>query len=256
MDRGVSRQQNLSMPKAVIFDLDDTLVNTSESRNQAWNSVLSSFSARLHKFDRKELAQVLVDTATTFWNETEHTTQRAARTEIAHRSFTKLGVHDPSLIEELVDVFIEHRDQKMKLFPGAESTLEALRIDDVCLALLTNSTAGIEAQKQKIKRFQLKKFFSYIQIEGEFCVGKPDPVAYHNVLDALDVQAEDVWMVGDHLEFDIEAAQCVGILGVWHDHKGMGLPVGHSIRPDHTIASIPGVLDLIQRVKVLANDRY
>ena len=92
----------------------------------------------------------------------------------------------------------------------------------------------------------MAEHFEHIQIEGEFGVGKPNPAAFRNVLNVLALSPDDVWMVGDHLELDVAAAQDLGICGVWYDYIGAGLPDGHTVRPDHIITGIPEILTLLE----------
>jgi putative hydrolase of the HAD superfamily len=45
-------------------------------------------------------------------------------------------------------------------------------------------------------------------------------------------------MVGDDLEWEVAASQRLGILAVWHNHRGTGLPSGCAVRPDRIITQI------------------
>ena len=235
---------NISRPKAVIFDLDDTLITTSASRRIAWHSVISSFVSRLGGRKPTEVVDVIVDSDIAYWIKPEPLNGRSARVEIVRRGFSALRMEDQPLELEIVDAFMNCRLQELKCFPEAISTLHKLRSDGVRLALLTNSGAGVEPQKHKIELFNLAVYFDYIQIESEVGVGKPEPAAFRRVLAKLELPAEDVWMVGDNLEFDVGGAQNVGIRGIWHDYEGNGLPDEHPIRPDHTITAVSEVLTL------------
>src|SRR5204862_41471 len=82
---------------------------------------------------------------------------------------------------------------------------QTLRARGMPLALVTNGDAT--EQRWKIERCALAPFFGAIVIEGELGAGKPDAVVYHTALKALGVApGPDVWMVGDHLEFDAVGA--------------------------------------------------
>ena len=88
-----------------------------------------------------------------------------------------------------------------------------------------------------------------IVIEGELGHGKPDAVVYHTALEALGVAAgPEVWMVGDHLEFDVAGAQRVGLRGVWLDREGAGLPPATAVRPDHIVRALDEVVRECARV--------
>ena len=115
-------------------------------------------------------------------------------------------------------------------------TLEALRARGVPLAMVTNGDAS--HQRRKIDRHDLERFFDVIVVEGEMGVGKPEEVVYRYALSKLGVKAEEAWMVGDNLEWDVLAPQRLGLRGVWVDAPGQGLPKACSVRaaPHH-----PGV---------------
>jgi putative hydrolase of the HAD superfamily len=52
------------------------------------------------------------------------------------------------------------------------------------------------------------------------------------------VDAEDAWMVGDNLEWEVEIPQRLGIYAVWVDVIGAGLPPDSPIRPDRIIRTL------------------
>ena len=57
-------------------------------------------------------------------------------------------------------------------------------------------------------------------------------------LASLSLSPEDVWFVGDNLEWDVSAPQKLGIFGIWNDFKGLGLPPSSEIVPDRIINNI------------------
>ena len=76
-----------------------------------------------------------------------------------------------------------------------------LRSLGVALGLLTNG--GSDGQRAKIERFALATHFDYIGIEGEVGFGKPHRGSYEAALRSLGAAANDTWMVGDNLEWDV-----------------------------------------------------
>jgi putative hydrolase of the HAD superfamily len=54
----------------------------------------------------------------------------------------------------------------------------------------------------------------------------------------MQLAPEDVWMVGDNLEWDVAGAQAVGITGIWVDFLSKGLPESGPVQPDRIIYSI------------------
>lgn len=73
-------------------------------------------------------------------------------------------------------------------------------------------------------------------------VGKPDLRVFRIALEKLGLRADEVWMVGDNLVWDIEAPQKVGIYSIWNDFRKKGLPKDSTIVPNRIINSITELL--------------
>src|SRR5262249_37058496 len=136
----------------------------------------------------------------------------------------------------LADRFTTYREEEMFVFPGAHEAIDRLKALGVRLALVTNGAA--DTQRAKVERFELAHRFDHIQIEGEHGFGKPEERAYRHAMAALGVTARDTWMIGDNLEWEVEAAQRVGLYAIWIDVHGDGLPEGSTVRPDRIIRSL------------------
>jgi putative hydrolase of the HAD superfamily len=131
----------------------------------------------------------------------------------------RCGVADgDELAGRLAALYRELREGSIEPLPQALETLDQLRAAGYRLGLITNGAA--DAQRAKIERFDLARHFDYIGIEGERGFGKPDPRAYQAALDALGCAAQDAWMVGDRLDWDVVAPAELGITGIWVNADG------------------------------------
>ena len=74
-------------------------------------------------------------------------------------------------------------------------------------------------------------------------VGKPEEVVYRYALSKLGVKAEEAWMVGDNLEWDVLAPQRLGLRGVWVDAPGQGLPKSCPVAPHRIIRAFPELIE-------------
>jgi putative hydrolase of the HAD superfamily len=140
------------------------------------------------------------------------------------------------LAHRIADRFTVYREEEMFVFPGAHEAIDQLKALGVKLALVTNGAA--DTQRAKVERFALAHRFDHVQIEGEHGFGKPDERAYLHAMDALGVSAPDTWMIGDNLEWEVQAPQRLGIYAIWIDVHGDGLPDGSTVKPDRIIRSL------------------
>jgi len=239
------------LPRAILFDLDDTIVSAYSRPQAAWTAVAGELAKAIAPLTPTEAAEAITAYAQEFWSDYErHRLWRqrlvAARREIVGGALARLAAAGrPALAAEtailLADRFTAYREEQIQLFPDAHATLDALKARGVRLALVTNGAA--ESQRPKIERFDLAERFDHIQIEGEHGFGKPEERAYRHAMAALGVQARETCMVGDHLEWEIAAPQRLGIFAIWHDPLGEGLPADSPVKPDRIIRSLGELLD-------------
>ena len=144
----------------------------------------------------------------------------------------------------IAEAFAARRRSVMPLFPDAVQVLTALRERGTPLGLVTNGDA--REQRAKIERHDLARFFGAIVIEGEFGAGKPDAAVYRTALAGLGVApGPEVWMAGDHLEFDVAGAQRLGLRAAWLDRPGLGVPAESGIRPDRILRELGELITLL-----------
>ncbi len=225
--------------KALLLDLDDTLLDYSGGVDQSWEA--AAVACATPDVDASKLVGAIAETRRWFWDDPErHRRERvnmlAAWEHIVEFALERLGAEADGLASAIARDYAARRRAVMRLFPDTLESLERLRQDGIPLGLVTNGDAS--QQRDKIERYGLARFFAAILIEGEFGTGKPDETVYRHVLSALGAEPDEAWMAGDHLEFDVEAPQRLGLRGVWVDRPGRGLPAGSAVRPDRIVRSL------------------
>lgn len=234
------------LPKAILFDLDDTII-TAGLRPAVLLQMAGEYARHLGGLSPAALADRLEAAFAEFWSDPVR--HKAARFDLANARLSVIAQVfadsgeaglTPELARRFADRFHTAREELTEIYPNARETIVELKARGVRLALVTNGVA--ETQRAKVERFDLAPLFDHIQIEGEAGFGKPEERAYLHALQALGVEAAETWMVGDHLEWEVAAPQRLGIYAVWHDHAGVGLPTGSTIRPDRIVRSIAELL--------------
>jgi putative hydrolase of the HAD superfamily len=235
------------VPQAIIFDLDDTIISTDAVTEQIWRDICRRFAPGADGFTGEDLYSAIGKARDWYWNDTErHRAGRLnlieARRDVVRLAFSYLDIDSPDLVVKIADTFSTEREEATCLFPGATETLEQLRKAGRRLALITNG--AWEMQRAKLQRFGLEPFFDSILIEGEFGTGKPDSRVFTHTLQELGIGAAEAWMVGDDLGRDIAPCQPLGIVSVWVDWRGVGLPLSGNVRPDKIIRNISEILQI------------
>jgi putative hydrolase of the HAD superfamily len=236
------------LPRAMLIDMDDTILSAYSRPDLAWNIVTTEFAGELAPLSPQRVAAAIVDSGRKFWATAEAAWRLKldeARYEVVKGGFATLAAagHAPlslDLATRLGDRFSDYRNENMRLFPDAHAVIDELRARGVKLCLITNGKS--EDQRAKIVRFELTHRFDHIQIEGEHGFGKPEERAYLHAMQALGVTAPETWMIGDNLEWEVVAPQRLGIYAIWIDVHGDGLPAGSAIKPDRIIRSLTELL--------------
>ena len=241
-------------PLTVLFDLDDTLVAFEAVSEQSWLEVCLEYERRGRRLGAAELAAAIREHARSYWSDPErHRWGRAhmleARRSIVSETFASLGLPAHDAVG-LADSYSVVRLARMHALDGAHETLRLLRHHGCRLGLVTNGDGP--GQREKIDRFALAGYFEVILVEGEVGFGKPDARVYHRALAELRCSPDETRMVGDNLVWDVDAPQRMGILSVWVDRIGTGLPAGCATLPwriVRTVAELPRALGLAARGK-------
>ncbi len=230
------------LPKAILFDLDDTIISFDGVSDYAWEKTCKSFvQNEKTPFNVIELLESINKTRKWYWSDEErHKSGRMdmikARKEIVKTALAELHFFNEDKVNEIADSYSKLQEELICLFPKSLETLKKLSDLGVRMVLITNGTS--ERQRWKIDKFKLSGFFEYCLIEEEIGLGKPDIRIFEIALQKLNLNAEEVWMVGDNLVWDIEAPKTVGIFAVWNDFRRKGLPKDSDIVPDRIINDI------------------
>lgn len=235
----------VTLPRAMLIDLDDTLLASSVAGRTAM-TVIGDRLAASAGLPPTPVRAALQMAGTWFWSDPERRTrarmdQAGARARIVERALAALRVTAAVDAEALGRRFIAERLRVLEPIPGALEAVDELRRRGVKLALVTNGSAA--DQRAKIGRYAVDGRFDAVLVEGEVGFGKPDPRIFRLALERLGVNAADAWMVGDDLPWDIAGAQAAGIRAVWaRGHAAAAAAGDGTVRPDRTVATIAELL--------------
>lgn len=207
---------DLARVKAVVFDMDDTLLNWREAEHGAIGQ-LAALHFAAHGVDERRVREVYEGVmAENFasWKRDRVWWYIQDRLKLlVHR----LGTTDLK-VEDLTATFSREAAARLAWLEGAEQVLATAREGGRKTALLTNGRP--EVQRPKVFAFGLHTLVDFVGITGELGAWKPDPAAFRAVLDRLGVAPQHALMVGDNEDFDITPAKRLGMQTVWVSPHG------------------------------------
>ena len=235
------------LPPALLIDLDDTILDTTDSADRNWLNVARRACESGCSFDPNHFFEVMLNVRDWYWSDPDRSLQGRLNLEQARANMvaeTLRRMNYPGNLTQLSwDMqadFTEHRIQCMCPLDGAIEALTEFKRRHIKTALLTNGMGP--TQRAKVDHFNLDQYFDSVLIEGEVGIGKPEPALFHRALSDLSVTHSQAWMIGDNLAWEVAAPQSLGIKGVWIDWRRSGLPDDSEIVPDLIIHSLKDLL--------------
>ena len=237
-------------PKAILFDLDDTISSYDSVCGPAWESSCKEFIRKNQaNIYIEELLKSLDRSRDWYWADPVRSKEgrnnlRMARRDVVRIALKELGINEEESVIELADHYTELQNSMLALLPGSREALELVKEMGIRSAVITNGNSA--GQREKLDRFQVREFFEEVFIDTEVGYSKPDKEIFQYALEKMALKPEEVWMVGDNLVWDVYGAQQLGIFAVWNDYRGKGLPENSKIIPDLTVPSIREMAELLR----------
>jgi putative hydrolase of the HAD superfamily len=229
--------------KAILFDLDDTLLWDDRSVKEAFKATCDYASQqtgvdaeKLEEVVRKE-ARKLYESYETFpftkmiginpfeglWaNFTEGEDENFRkleqlapqyRTQSWTNGLLACRMDNPQLGYELGEMFAAERRNRPIVYDETFDVLDKLK-GNYKLLLLTNGSPDL--QNEKIASVpKLATYFNHIVISGNHGRGKPSASIFQHAMELLGIKAEEGLMIGDKLTTDIMGSNGVGMPSVW-----------------------------------------
>jgi phosphoglycolate phosphatase len=182
-------------PRAVIFDLDGTLIDSVGDIADALNPALEGAGLRRFSDDEVRLmvgggAGVLI--------------QRA----LAAQAIEPDATLSDWLYSKLLERYRLASVARTTIYPGALELLSDLVERGIKLGICTNKPAGIT--EDVLRKLELYERFRAVVGATDGMPKKPDPAMVHATLMALGVSAHDAVVIGDSIA-DVGAARAAGI---------------------------------------------
>lgn len=222
-------KEKLSRIRAVIFDLDGTLIDSLSSYLYSMNTVIKKFGLepitrerlRFYLNMSKPLQEILQDLSPLFLNP-----------EMNRR-----------VADEILDVYLEVQKESVSLLPGVREVLEFLKRRGVKVGIVTGRTIEGEKKYLELERLGIRELIDCFVTARE-TERKPSSSGILKCLEELKANPEEAIFVGDSVS-DMEAGKkarlfTVGVL------TGVGsredLLLGN---PDCLIEDLRELLDLL-----------
>jgi putative hydrolase of the HAD superfamily len=224
------------MIKAVIFDLDNTLVDFMAMKNQAVDAAIHAMrDAGLqlsHDEVRKRIDAIYAERGIEF---------QSVFDQLLFDEFSKL---DYKLLAVGIIAYRRAREAALVLYPHVYLTLIELMKMNLKLAVVSDAP-GKEAWL-RLCYLNLHHLFDVVVTYDDTKTRKPNREPFEAALKRLGVRPEDALMVGDWAERDVLGAAQVGMKTIFARYGDtFGTVVSHA---DYEIDDVTQIVDIVRQL--------
>ncbi|MEZ7173309.1 HAD family hydrolase [Sporosarcina sp. OR05] len=216
------------MIKAVIFDLDGTLLNRDASVISFVSNQYDRYRDVFGHIPKQQYMSKFIeyDCRGYVWKD-----------KVYQQLVKEYQIQLPW--ETLLQDYMENFKRHCVPFPHLESMLDTLKNRSLKLGIISNGREPF--QSKNISALGIGHFFDAILISESEGIRKPDPLIFQRALERLNVQAFESMYVGDHPMNDVKAARSVGMLSVWKkDNQWEDVNADYCI---DELSELPGIVE-------------
>ncbi|MGF1715198.1 5-amino-6-(5-phospho-D-ribitylamino)uracil phosphatase YigB [Photobacterium chitinilyticum] len=234
--------RNLQPPKALTFDLDDTLYDNRpviRRAEQAMHDWLAEYHPCSHSMAREDWLQLKMRLVV----QTPYLRHDVSlwRYELLKIGLMQLGYSQPKA-EQAAQEGLERVLVVRNQVDVPEETHRVLAELGRKVPLLAITNGNVDAEK-----IGLGQYFSQVLVAGRDGLAKPEPDMFARATALLGVAAQDILHVGDHLVTDVGGAKKNGFQACWYNDQQRQLHCEPKVKwlPDVEICRLSQLLDLV-----------
>jgi putative hydrolase of the HAD superfamily len=193
-----------TMPQAILFDLDDTLTDRTQS--------IAHYAERFQCDFLNHLASTAVSTIAAALLTADVRGYRP-REEVLRDFLHRLAWRTVPEVSRLHRHWEACFPRSVVARAGLAATLSALHAQGIRLGIVTNGE--VRFQEPKITHLAIGRYLSTVVISEAVQVQKPDPRIFVQALAEIGCAAVHTWFVGDHPINDVLGAAAVGLQPIW-----------------------------------------
>jgi putative hydrolase of the HAD superfamily len=212
--------------KAVLFDLDETLIDARAGLDAAHEAVARKLRDHLREHG------IRADEATIRSKLDEFDDRMNMETKYNRDDWWPLLLQELGLkkkvprqtIEGLTKLYWSTYANVSGLYPDAGATLNYLKEKGYRLGLITDTDGRPGIKSKRLKRFDFIGLFDVVVVGGEDTSRtKPSPEPFLLAASKLGLRAEECAVVGDKPFTDIKGAKAAGMRAVWVKRRDWGI---------------------------------
>ncbi len=243
---------------AVLFDLDDTLIDWSEQTGHYLDftrphldNIYDYLNNQDHALpDRGIFYESYLSVLIEEWRIAK-TTWTGVNFGCALTTFFNMLELDCDQIDvdQVMHVYNMEPIPGVALYADTKPVLESLRQRGYKIGLITNSMMPMWMRDIELQAYEIIEYFDVRLTSGDVGYMKPHPAIYHKAVEELNISPEQALFVGDRPANDIAGANAAGLISVLMSPPHIEREL-NDIAPDHIITSLSELLPILDKLEI------
>lgn len=243
---------------AVIFDLDDTLIDWSGQEIHG-AAIGQRHLMQLHTYlaaqgtavpAEDDFLDCFGEVLVRLWNQAKQTWAGVSLAQVITQTLQESGLEAHRFdMDELLRVYNWQPVPGVRPYPDAIPTLQTLCQQGYKLGLITNAMQPMWMRDVELETYGLLPYLDARVTSGDTGYMKPHPVIYERVLAMLAVTPAQAVFVGDRPENDIAGANTAGLTSILISPPHRNYELNGS-QPDYTIERLSELLPILERLEI------
>jgi len=223
------------MIKAVLFDLDNTLIDFMRFKNKCCEAAIEEMISAGLRMDKAKASSLLFKIYNKYGIEHKMIFQKFLKKAI--------GEIDYKILAYGIMAYRKMKNSYLEPYPGVISTLIKLK-KDYKLAIISDAPK-LKAW-ERLATMRLDEFFDVVITAADVKAEKPSSRIFKKTLEKLNVKPEEAVMIGDRVARDIKGARSMGIKSVFAKYGDLKIKKSGADFEINDIRELPGVLDKLK----------
>jgi HAD superfamily hydrolase (TIGR01509 family) len=208
--------RSLPAPKAILFDLGDTILREGEYQPLVGITHLFGRAALRPNVDLESACAASMALLSEIREKRD-----SGIIEFPFQSWLRLIV-DQFCVERdasLADAELEfwNVSAKMEPQPGIAAVLERLAERDIPCGVVSNAMFSAALLSWELARHGFLDAFQFVMSSADYGVQKPHPAIFRAAAARLGLAPTEIWFVGDSYHKDVRGARHAGMNGIWYN---------------------------------------
>lgn len=205
-------------PLGIIFDVGDTIHEYFYNNHIEGTMKVLEYANYKDKIDAQEIQKFSENLTREIFDKRDITSLEVSMGCFQRYLYEYFDISLDKDSDEIEKIFCVNAF-KSRPTKGIYKLFETLKGLNIKTGALSNSSFKAKTLKFELKQHELDTKFDFFISSADYCFRKPSPYIFNLAIKKMGLDPEDIWFIGDSIEYDVKGAMNVGLLPIWYNGR-------------------------------------